>query len=355
MRHLPWLTLLGLTAGLALGACNRDIEGDQPGECSDGADNDRDGAFDCDDSDCAGAPVCKSAHPTGGGGAGGGGTAREWLQVASGGVHNCGIQTDGTLLCWGSDAEGQSSPPGGTFADASASFFHSCARTVDGTVSCWGCKGSKDYGQCDVPAGLLDTDRFDTGTYSTCALSSAGTVQCWGCTGTDHGQCTPPGGAYDDVTAGSIHACGLVSGAAVCWGDDAYGQASPPGDSFLQLDAGTWHTCGLRADKTIACWGCNSPGPTEPADFGQCDAPGGSFEQVAVSTYHSCGLRADGTIACWGCIGDHNGAPTDNGQCTPPAGSFVALGVGKYHGCALRAGGTLACWGDDYFGQLDIP
>mgnify|MGYP001205702413 CR=1 FL=1 len=35
------------------------FEGDDIGECSDGADNDRDGMFDCDDPNCAGAPVCK--------------------------------------------------------------------------------------------------------------------------------------------------------------------------------------------------------------------------------------------------------------------------------------------------------
>ena len=35
------------------------IEGDDPGECEDGADNDADGLFDCDDPDCAGAPVCQ--------------------------------------------------------------------------------------------------------------------------------------------------------------------------------------------------------------------------------------------------------------------------------------------------------
>lgn len=35
-----------------------DYEGDDPGECSDGADNDRDGLFDCDDPDCAGSPGC---------------------------------------------------------------------------------------------------------------------------------------------------------------------------------------------------------------------------------------------------------------------------------------------------------
>ena len=36
-----------------------EYEGDEPGECEDKADNDRDSLFDCDDPDCAGAPVCK--------------------------------------------------------------------------------------------------------------------------------------------------------------------------------------------------------------------------------------------------------------------------------------------------------
>ncbi len=33
-------------------------EGDDPGECSDGADNDGDGFFDCLDEACVGAPAC---------------------------------------------------------------------------------------------------------------------------------------------------------------------------------------------------------------------------------------------------------------------------------------------------------
>ena len=36
-------------------------EGDDAGECADDADNDRDGAFDCDDADCAGAVSCEEA------------------------------------------------------------------------------------------------------------------------------------------------------------------------------------------------------------------------------------------------------------------------------------------------------
>jgi hypothetical protein len=52
-----------LAAALGL-ACDTDDsgrgtwEGRYPGECDDGADNDGDGLFDCNDPDCAGAPVC---------------------------------------------------------------------------------------------------------------------------------------------------------------------------------------------------------------------------------------------------------------------------------------------------------
>jgi hypothetical protein len=62
LHRRPSLTLLSLLTvlgGLALlAACAEDIEGNQPGECSDGADNDSDSYFDCNDSDCYGAPNC---------------------------------------------------------------------------------------------------------------------------------------------------------------------------------------------------------------------------------------------------------------------------------------------------------
>ena len=57
--------LLGLMLGLMLGLvaapafAQDDYEGDAPGECTDRADNDRDGLYDCDDPDCANSPDCK--------------------------------------------------------------------------------------------------------------------------------------------------------------------------------------------------------------------------------------------------------------------------------------------------------
>ncbi|MEM6927994.1 MAG: hypothetical protein AAF602_13770 [Myxococcota bacterium] len=43
---------------LWLGCASGNIEGDDANECRDGADNDQDGLFDCDDGGCAGSPDC---------------------------------------------------------------------------------------------------------------------------------------------------------------------------------------------------------------------------------------------------------------------------------------------------------
>lgn len=53
-------TLLVFTACPTTEAPPDEFEGDQSGECVDAADNDRDGTYDCDDTDCAASPDCAS-------------------------------------------------------------------------------------------------------------------------------------------------------------------------------------------------------------------------------------------------------------------------------------------------------
>ncbi len=67
MRHA--LRVFVLAPGLlvflgCLGMCGGSIEGANPGECSDGADNDEDGDYDCDDPDCIGSPDCQEEGDT---------------------------------------------------------------------------------------------------------------------------------------------------------------------------------------------------------------------------------------------------------------------------------------------------
>ncbi len=63
MSTLRLLPLIVLACSIGSGCFGEEeeeveFEGDAPGECSDGADNDRDGLFDCDDDDCEGSDDC---------------------------------------------------------------------------------------------------------------------------------------------------------------------------------------------------------------------------------------------------------------------------------------------------------
>ena len=61
MRSLMMVALLGSWTV----SCTDSYEGDDPGECSDDSDNDRDGLFDCDDEGCTGSDICDSLSTTG--------------------------------------------------------------------------------------------------------------------------------------------------------------------------------------------------------------------------------------------------------------------------------------------------
>jgi len=65
---------LGLALVMALAGCPEAlrVEGTEPGDCTDGADNDADGLFDCDDATCSGSPDCRGS---GDGGSGDGGSS----------------------------------------------------------------------------------------------------------------------------------------------------------------------------------------------------------------------------------------------------------------------------------------
>ena len=144
------------------------------------------------------------------------------------------------------------------------------------------------------------------------------------------GQAAPPHETFLQVSAGSVHTCGVKSdGTVTCWGDDWDNRATPPTGTFTQLSAGQRHTCGVLTDATMACWGAN--------EYGQATPPAGAFSQVSAGRDHTCGVRTDGTIDCWG--GDFYG------QATPPDGTFLQLSAGTSHICGVRTDHTLACWG----------
>lgn len=208
-------------------------------------------------------------------------------QVVGGLYHVCAIRggLDGALLCWGNNADrvlgnaqvtgassdvpvqviladGQTAMTGVTAASAGNN--QTCA-IAQGTLSCWGYNAQGLVGNGTTsPSVLVPTEVVSTsgaGTLSgmtgvaaaashTCAYGAAGTY----CFGQNHGgyfgngttsttptgtpvasSFGPPTFAPSRVVAGSGTTCGISSKAVWCWGANTYGAVGALGDSTEPL------------------------------------------------------------------------------------------------------------------------
>jgi alpha-tubulin suppressor-like RCC1 family protein len=312
------------------------------------------------------------------------------VAVAAGAGHNLGVKSDGTIVAWGRNLEGQCNvpAPNANFVAVAGSghrffdFGHSLGLKSDGTIVAWGCN---DSGQCDVPAPNADFVAVAAGFFHSLGLKSDGTIVGWG--SNSQGQCDVPAPNTDfvAVAGGGGHSLGLKSdGTIVAWGHNWAGQCDVPVQNadFVALAGGEAHSLGLKSDGTIMAWGWNNDGqcdvPAPNADFvavaagdkhslgigsdgtivawgynnhGQCDvpAPNADFVTVAGGWYHSVGLKSDGTVVAWG----------DNGygECNVPAPNtdLVAVAAGVYHSLGLKSDGTIVAWGSNGYGQCDVP
>ena len=93
-------------------------------------------------------------------------------QISAGELHNCGILVDGTIECWGSNYNGESDSPSGTFKQVSAGFGCSCGIRTGGLVECWGER---------CPASLPEQSYVQVavgGEDDVCGLTDDGEVLC---------------------------------------------------------------------------------------------------------------------------------------------------------------------------------
>ena len=125
------------------------------------------------------------------------------------------MSIDGSLDCWGNDEQGQATPPEGSFTNISAGEVHTCGVKTDGTVACWGSN-----------VDLISTARVDR---SGSSFASDRAVPDEDAAKYAAGQATPPDGDFVSVSAGLGHTCGVTTdNTVVCWGYDALGRATPP-------------------------------------------------------------------------------------------------------------------------------
>jgi alpha-tubulin suppressor-like RCC1 family protein len=293
-------------------------------------------------------------------------------QVTAGAAHTCALGADGSVRCWGRDAEGQvdgmaraisvQSPvlvDIGTATALDAGDQHTCAVVAKGVV-CW---GSARYGQ-------VGREVADAALAPALVAGTAGAL---------------------DVAAGTRHSCArLAGGHVVCWGeliDAASGEAVSTADAVevAELDdataiaAGAGHSCALRASGAVVCWGANQSGQLGDGTTQSSAKPvavkgltralrvaAGGGERDGQLVGHSCAVDTQFFVQCWGRNaegqlgigqGDDRTKPTlvlgPAGESdTPYLDNIVTLDTGAFHSCAVDHDGPALCWGDDSFGQL---
>ena len=152
--------------------------------------------------------------------------------VSAGLESACGIRPDRTLVCWGrsmnsststatstttSTSTGMGTTIAGTFSSVSVGYGFACAIRTDGSLLCW---GENSDGQTTEPNGSFVS--VSAGSGSACAVNTEHTIVCWGSTMTPrylNGPTQPPGGTYASVSVGDIFACGVMTdGTLACWG-----------------------------------------------------------------------------------------------------------------------------------------
>ena len=297
--------------------------------------------------------------------------------IAAGLSHTCGLTKDSAVFCWGANDSAQlgdgtiknSALPvrvstGVRFKSVGPGGSHTCAVATDDVGYCW---GGNWHGQLGV--GDRDGDAA-----APCCYRVPTPIR------TDL--------RFRMVAAGGIHSCGVaLDKKAYCWGSPQEGRlgtgaadaANKSADkttptpvvgeiAFETITRGSWHTCGLAANSAVFCWGGSA--------F-QMDSPvpkrvGGEIEfaNVATGLFHDCAVTRDGIAYCWGenkdgQLGD--GTTTDatlprrvatnrRFASISPSGNVVVVKPGDAitwaFTCALTKDDAVLCWGDNRHGAL---
>jgi alpha-tubulin suppressor-like RCC1 family protein len=352
--------------------------------------------------------------------------------LTAGDAFSCGLSQQGRAYCWGAGYEGQLGidgvvamcadrvvAPGACarapvpvagdhqFVALAAGTAHACGIDVEGVAYCWGENHFRQLGVlgeldgCVVrgpnlpvaatrcsrkPVRVPSATRFTAigaGKYFTCALDDAARAWCWGFNGDGSTPALVPlDQRLVSLAVAGDQACGLATDStARCWSWPEVltkGVRAPSGDTkWAALTLAAAHACALDAEGQASCWGNDADGalgigPGTHVRF--ADTPptpvigNHRFRAIAASTTRTCAIDLDGALFCWGrvreavlrtydrCL-DSNGFAGTNDCTSHPVlvhgrTSFRAVALGEAHRCAISTTGAVFCWGENDWAQL---
>ncbi len=177
-----------------------------------------------------------------------------WRSLAGGANHRCGLQTDGSIWCWGledGNVLGQGVLASGSTLDAPTRVGTdndwidvgtgarlSCGMKADRSIWCWGdpqLTGTNTVDSLGVPLRIPGDNWawLEVAWNRACAGTADKHLWCWGSDG--YGLEVVPGidpvlvptdlgGTFDEVLLGGHHTCARIGSAWSCWGWNAGGQ-----------------------------------------------------------------------------------------------------------------------------------
>jgi alpha-tubulin suppressor-like RCC1 family protein/fibronectin type 3 domain-containing protein len=360
-----------------------------------------------------------------------------WTEVSAGSQHTCAVGSNGTLWCWGLNRSGElGSATGVGLGDPNSAparvggatnWVHvsaggnsvsgrgfTCGVQSDGTLWCW---GSNKYGQLGNTTNLGTDDptsvptqvgigttwsSVSAGMSSTCGLQTNGTAWCWGLNydgelgNTAHITTEDPttaptqvgsGTTWSSVSVGSDQTCATRADNTLwCWGGNVYGQlgnsvhldgtptTSPTqvAGAWSQVSTGSGFTCAVQTGGTVWCWGLNIYGQlgntTGVTTFDQHPTPtqvgtASNWSTISAGDNQTCAVTTAHAAFCWGRndlgeLGSSSHVGTTTATTSPvqvgSATNWSSIDAGAVHTCARTTGGGVFCWGSNESGQLGV-
>jgi hypothetical protein len=159
-----------------------------------------------------------------------------------------------TLTATSSASAAPSNPIGISETILSAGDNHVCDITTEGIVRCW---GSNLEGQTTPPENLGTIKQISSGATHTCAIKTDNTAQCWG--SNTAGQSTPPAnlGTIKQISVSGDGSCAIkTNNTSECWGKQRDFRFLPNWDRepIKQISAGGYGSCAITTEKTVVCW-----------------------------------------------------------------------------------------------------